>query len=224
MRKRIKIRITKTPKDFLKYASRPTCINHNIFGKNLVVIHEKKELLTLNKPIYGGCAVLELSKLVMYKFHYGFMKKEVDIFELLYSHTDSFIYEIIGENFHEIMHKFKELFDLSKFPKDSKYFYDDNKKLPRKMKDEYGGKIIYKFASTKPKMYSIQTVDKSEESIHKGHNSFIGYDQYEDVLFNKKVIRNNIKGMKSKNHKIFTCESNIISLCDFDDKRYIQDD
>ena len=80
MRKRMKIRITKTPKDFLKYASRRTYISHNIFGKNLVVIHEKKELLTLNKPIYVGCTVLELSKLEMYKYHYGFMKENVDIF------------------------------------------------------------------------------------------------------------------------------------------------
>ena len=49
-------------------------------GKNLVVINEKKELLTLNKPIYVGCTVLELSKLEMYKYHYGFMKENVDIF------------------------------------------------------------------------------------------------------------------------------------------------
>ena len=73
MRKRIKIRIIKNEKDFIKYASRPTYINHNIFGKRLVAIHEKKELLTLNKPIYVGCTVLELSILEMYKFHYGFM-------------------------------------------------------------------------------------------------------------------------------------------------------
>ena len=94
MRKRMKIRITKTPKDFLKYASRPIYISHNIFGKNLVVINEKKELLTLNKPIYVGCTVLELSKLEMYKYHYGFMKENVHIFELLYGDTDSLIYEI----------------------------------------------------------------------------------------------------------------------------------
>ena len=71
MRKRMKIRIIKKPKDFLKYASRPTYINHNIFGKNLVKIHEKKELLTLNKPIYVGCTVLELA---MYKLWYDFVK------------------------------------------------------------------------------------------------------------------------------------------------------
>ena len=130
MRKRIKIRITKTQKDFLKYASRPTYISHNFFGKNLVVINEKKELLTLNKSVYIGCTLLELSKLAIYEFHYDFMKSEVDIFTLLYTDTDSFIYEIIGEDFYEIMYKHKELFDLSNQPKDSKYFCNDNKKVP----------------------------------------------------------------------------------------------
>ena len=63
MRKRIKIRTTTKEKDFLKYASRSTYIGHTKFGKILVVIDEKKELLTLNKSIYVGNAVLELSKL-----------------------------------------------------------------------------------------------------------------------------------------------------------------
>ena len=146
MRKRIKIRIIKTPKDFLKYASRPTYIGHNIFGKNVVVIHEKKELLTLNQLVYARCTVLELSNAEVYKFHYGFMKDNVNIFELLYSDIDGFIFEIIGENFYELMHKelmHKEFFDLSNFLKYSKYFCNDNKKLPGKMKDEYTGQIIY---------------------------------------------------------------------------------
>ena len=68
MRKRIKIRIT-----------RPTYIGHKKFGKNLVAIHEKKELLTLNKPVYVGCTVLELRKLAMYKFYYDKEKKNVKI-------------------------------------------------------------------------------------------------------------------------------------------------
>ena len=76
MRKRIKIRITTNEKDFLKYASRPTYIGHKKFGKNLVVICEKKELLTLIKSIYAGCTVLELSKLAMYKFYYDFVKEK----------------------------------------------------------------------------------------------------------------------------------------------------
>ena len=89
MRKTIKMRIIKNEKDLIKYASRPTYINHNIFGKRLVAIHEKKELLTLNKPIYVGCTVLELSKLEMYKFHYDFMKKKCKKCILLFTDTDS---------------------------------------------------------------------------------------------------------------------------------------
>ena len=77
MRKRMKVSVTTTEKEFLKYASRPTYINHNIYGKDFVVIHEKKELLTLNKPIYVGCTVLELRKLAMYEFYYNFLKKNV---------------------------------------------------------------------------------------------------------------------------------------------------
>ena len=68
------------------------------------------------------------------------MKNDVSIFKLLYSDTDSLIYEI-DEDFYEIMHKHKEIFDLSNQPKDSKYYCNDNKKIPGKMKDEYGGKI-----------------------------------------------------------------------------------
>ena len=85
MRKRKKIRIIKTSKDFLKYASRDTYISHNIFGKNLVAIHEKKEVLKLNKPVYVACTVHELSKLAMYHFFYDFLKKKCENFKLLYT-------------------------------------------------------------------------------------------------------------------------------------------
>ena len=69
MRKRIKIRITTNEKDFPKYSSRPEYNSHKKVGKNLVAIHEKKETVKLNKPIYAGCTVLELSKLVMHEFY-----------------------------------------------------------------------------------------------------------------------------------------------------------
>ena len=61
-------------------------------------------------------------------------------------------------------------------------------------------------------MYSLKIVDGGEKSTHKGHNSFIRYDEYEYTRTNKEVIRNNMRGFKSKNHEIFTYESNKISL------------
>ena len=92
-RKRIKIRIVKNSQDFIKYTSKPTCFNWIKFENNLAAIHEKKAPLTLNKPIYVGFTVLELSKLEMYNFHYNFMIRKFNS-KLLFTDTDSLCYEI----------------------------------------------------------------------------------------------------------------------------------
>ena len=128
------------------------------------------------------------------------MKNKVTIFRLVYSHTDSFIYEI-GENFYEIMNKHKEFFDLSNQPKDSKYYCNDNKKVPGKMKDEYGGTPIYGFIGLKSKMYSICSKN-NEKSIHKGHNSYISNNEYHDVLQSKKTFRHKMSGINIFQHKV----------------------
>ena len=92
------------------------------------------------------------------------------------------------------------------------------------MKDEYAGKYVIEAVILGPKMYSIRTVDRNEKSIHKGHNSFIGYDEYEDTRTNKKVINNQMCRIKPKNHERFTYEINKRSLHDFDDKIYVLED
>ena len=144
MRKRIKIRIVKNSQDFIKYTSKPTCVNCIKFGKNLFAIHEKKISLTLDKPIYLGFAVLELSKWEMYNFHYNFMIRKFNT-KLLFTDTDSLCYEIYEKNPYTKMYKYKELFDLSNFPLSSKYYCSDNEKVLGKMKDEYERKTILKF-------------------------------------------------------------------------------
>ena len=92
------------------------------------------------------------------------------------------------------------------------------------MKDEYAGKYVIEAVILGPKIYSIRTVDRNEKSIHKGHNSFIGYDEYEDTRTNKKVINNQMCRIKPKNHERFTYEINKRSLHDFDDKIYVLED
>ena len=86
LRKRIVLRQVNNEKDFLKYTSRPTHIIHKRFDKNYAAIHEIKPVLTLNKPIYIGFTVLELSKWLMYDFHCNFIKKHFDA-ELLFTDT-----------------------------------------------------------------------------------------------------------------------------------------
>ena len=77
---------------------------------------KKKELITLNKPIYVGCTVLELSRLAMYKFYCDSVKKKCKNPILLFADTDSLCFET-EENFHEIILNTKEFFDLSNFLK-----------------------------------------------------------------------------------------------------------
>ena len=74
LQKRINVRSLNNEKDFLKYTSKPTPVTHKIVDKNFAAIHEMKSILTLNKPIYVGFTVLELSKWLMYDFHYNFIK------------------------------------------------------------------------------------------------------------------------------------------------------
>ena len=110
LRKRINVRLATNEKDFLKYTSKPTYITHKIFVKNYAAIHEVKLVLTLNKPIYVGFTVLELSKWLMYDFHYNFIKKHFDA-ELLFTDTDSLTYEIKSKDVYEEFFKHKHWFD-----------------------------------------------------------------------------------------------------------------
>ena len=154
LRKRINVRFVNNEKDFLKYTSRPTYVTHKLFDKDYAAIHEIKPVLTLNKPIFAGFTVLELSKWNMYDFHYNFIKKNFNA-ELLFTDTDSLTFEIKSENVYQDFFRWKDLFDFSNYSKESKFFDNANKKVIGKMKDGYGGVIIDKFG-LKSKMYSIK--------------------------------------------------------------------
>ena len=117
LRKRINARFVNNKKDFLKYTSRPTYVTHKFFHKNFVAIHEIKQVLVLNKPIYIGFTVLDLSKWLMFYFHYNFIKKNFNA-ELLFTDTDSLTYEIKSENVYKEFYKWKDLFDFNNYSKD----------------------------------------------------------------------------------------------------------
>ena len=195
----------------VKYTSRPTPITHKIFDKNYAAIHEIKPVLTLNKPIYVGFTVLELSKWLMYDFHYTFIKKYFDA-ELLFTDTDSLTYEIKSEDVYEEFFKHKHLFDFSNYPEDSKFFDQANKKVIGKTKDESEGKIINEFVRLKSKMYSMLSDDGKESNTAKGVNITTEFNEFKDTLFNKKVLRHKMRRIQVKKHKIGTCKINKISL------------
>ena len=118
----------------------------------------------------------------------------------------------------------EDLFDFSNYSKDSTFYDDTNKKVIGKMKEQYGGAIIDQFIGLKSKMYSIKKINGSESSTTKGVNIATEFNEFKDVLFNKKVIRHKMKRIQAKKHKIGTYEIDKISLSCFDDKRYVLDD
>ena len=77
LRKRICVELINNAKDYVKYVSRPSFVSQKIFSKNFVAVHKIKVVLTLNKPIYVGFSILELSKSLMYEFHYKYMKNKL---------------------------------------------------------------------------------------------------------------------------------------------------
>ena len=115
MRKWIKIKVVKNAKDFIRYTSRPTCVNWKVFENNLAAIPEKKTLLTLNKLIYLGFTILEI------------WSENLTLDCYLQTQTVC-LYELYGKNPYKEIYKYKELFDLSNFPISSKYYCSDNKK------------------------------------------------------------------------------------------------
>ena len=177
LRKRINVRLVNNEKDFLKYTIRPTYITCKRFSKDYVAIHEIKAVLILNKPIYIGITVLDLSTWKMYDFHYNFIKKNLDA-ELFFTDTDSLTYEIKSKDVYEEFFKWQDLFD--------------------KMKDEFGGVIVTEFVRLKSKMYSIKKINDKEHNTAKGVSIATEFNNFKDVLLNKKIIRHKMKRIQSK--------------------------
>ena len=112
-------------------------------------------MLTLNEPAYIGMCILQLSKVLMYAFQYGYIKNKYGHnSKLLFTDTDSLMYVIKTEDVYEDFSNDKEMFDLSNYSTKAKYYDNSNKLMIGKMKDETAGVVIKEFVGLKSKMYS----------------------------------------------------------------------
>ena len=231
IRKRVDVRLVTDEKKLSKYTctSKPTYVSSKIFNDNLVAVHKIKETLTLNRPAYVGMCILDLSKTLMYEFHYKYIKdKYQEKAELLFTDTDSLTYEIESKDVYQDFWNDKNKFD-SDYPESSPYFDKTNKKVIGKFKDEAAGVPICEFVGLRSKMYSYikdnQKGGKTAKGIKKNIiKKNITQENYKETLFNNKQMHHKMKTIRSQNHELGSYEINKVSLSCFDDKRYIHKD
>ena len=197
-------------------------------SKNLLIIEMKKTEVKMNKPIYLGLSILDISKTNMHEFWYGYIKPNYgDRAKLCYTDADSFVIYVKTEDFYEDIAS-----DIERWFDTSNYNENDERPLPigktKKIiglyKDEFGGKIMKEFCTLRAKAYAYLMEDGSEHKKAKGTKKYVikrkvMFENYRDTLFNDKIILQSQERFKSNHHKVYTEEINKIVLSSNDDKR-----
>ena len=233
IRNRVDIKLVNNKKRAEKLSAKPNYKHCNIFSEDLVAIHMKKTKLDFDKPVYLGMCILDLSKTLMYDFHYNYIKKKYgDKAKLLLTDTDSLMYEIQTEDFYkDISGDVKDRFDTSDYPSDhpSGILSGINKKVLGMFKDEANGDIIDEFVGLRAKLYSYKMFEGEESKKCKGVKKSvvknnITHEDYKTCLTtgNEQLRKQNI--IRSYKHEVYNEEVNKIALSANDDKRYILED
>ena len=190
------------------------------------------EKIKLDKPIYVGFSILDISKTLMYDFHYKYIKKLYgDKSKLLFTDTDSLCYEIKTENIYQDMYDNKGWFDLSDVSDERllKYKCNANKKVVGKMKPEHINNIITEFIGLRSKIYSLNFDNGKEEKKAKGVvkcvvKNDIRHNMYRKVLDKNSRMYSKMNVIRSVNHQLYMMSQTKVSLSAYDDKRYILND
>ena len=194
----------------------------------IVGVENRKVAVTLNKPVYIGMCVLDLSKHLMYDFFYNHLKKKyADKVKLLYTDTDSVIIQVETADIYEDMKSTASEYDTSNYAPDHPLFSNENKKVVGKMKDELGGKIMKEFIGLRSKMYSYtgEESGKRAKGVKKAVlKKTITHDDYKECLLNQQLFRREMTGLRSHGHQIYGESVQKLALSPLDTKRYILSD
>ena len=231
VRKDRNIKLVTTDKKRNKLVSEPDYHTMYYISKDLSIIEMNKTRVKMNKPIYLGLLILDISKILMHEFWYDYMKpKYGNDVKLCYMGTDSFVMNSKTEDvYKDIANDVEKRFDTSNYEVDRPLPTGKNKKVIGLMKDELGGKIITKFVTLRPKTYSYLTDDGKEDKKAKGTKKcvikrMIKFDDYEKCLLNGEVILKSQQRFISKKHDVYTENVNKIALSNNDHNRIVSSD
>ena len=209
IRNRVNIKLVNDREKAKKLTAKPNFKHLNIFCEELIAVHMKRTELKFDKPVYLGMCILDLSKTIMYEFHYNYIKKKYgDKAKLLFTDTDSLTYEIKTEDFYkDISGDVKDRFDTSDYPPNhpSGIPTGCNKKVLVVFKDEVAGRYIEEFVGLRAKLYSYKMFEGKESKKCKGVkksvvNKSITHEDYNNCLFTGKEQLRKINVIRSYKH------------------------
>ena len=229
LRKHANVKLVSMKKKMLKLAAKPNFKTFKIFNENLVAVEMQKVNILLNRPIYVGFTILDLSKFLMYDFFYNELKCMYGAnVKLLFTDTDSLCVLVNTEDMYEDMKLMSHLFDFSDYPVSHKCYSTTNKKKIGVFKDECNSIPPSSYVGLRPKMYSIR-YDESEKKAAKGVQKYVikaklRHNDYEECLFSNKSQHHTMNMIRSDHHTLYTINQRKRTLCPFDDKRYLMED
>ena len=234
IRKHRNTKLVTTEEKHLRTVMKPNFKSGVLFGENLMGCEMGKIKVVMNKLVYLCQVILDLSKIVMYEFHYDYMvpKYGLEKLKLCYMDMDFLVYDIKTEDFYEYTANDVEArFDTSGYSKtDCRPLpISLNKKAIGLMKDELGGKIMTEFVALRPKLYSYKKLDGSEDKKCKGIKKCIvkktlTFEDYKTCLFSDSTEYRSQLMFRSSKHEIHTIEVNKAALNRDDDKRISRKD
>ena len=217
VRKHRDIKLVTTDEKRNKLVSEPNYHTTKCFSENLLAIEMKKTKVKMNKPIYLGMSILDISKTLVYNFWYKYFKpKYWGKAKLCYTDTDSFIIHIITEDFFEnISNDVESWYDTSNYDEKDKrpLPIGKNKNVIQLFKDELGGRIMKEFCALRAKAYSYLMDENSEIKKSKGTKKCaikreLMFENHKDCFFNDKIILKSQQRFKSNHCKVHAKEIN----------------
>ena len=231
VRKHRDIKLVKTDCKRNKLVSEPNDHTMKLIEENLSIIEMKKVKVKINKPIYMGLSILEISKTTMYEFWYDYFRSKYgNKVKLCYTDTESLVMNIKTNDFYkDIAQDVQERFDTSNYSFDRLLPKGKYKKVIGLMKDELGGGIITEFIALIPKTCSYTTDEFIQLKKAKGTKKcvvkeMLKFEDYKKCLFGNEIMLKSQQRFKSENHKVYTENINKIALSSDNDKRIIASD
>ncbi|XP_060873771.1 uncharacterized protein LOC132947480 [Metopolophium dirhodum] len=211
------------------------------YSENLTAVALENKIIKFDKPIYIGFAVLDISKTMMYDYHYNVMKKHYnDNIELMYTDTDSLVYLIKTEDFYADLAANANLLDrmdTANLPSNHPCYVAGRKKTPGYFSDEVNGNVISDFCALRAKSYAFNVYTGPEDRLGgekikakgiRGHvvKNHMTLEDHRKCLFDEEgleLYRENIS-IRSFNHQLMTIKTKKLTYNSYDDKRVVLED